>query len=80
MPAVFTIEKKQFLPVTLDEAWTFFSTPDNLAVLTPPYLKMVIGSRSGSSKAYAGQIITYRLTPLFGIPVSWVTEITVTIA
>ena len=76
MPAVHIFESKQFLPISLSEAWDFFSTPDNLRVLTPDYLQMTITSRSGALKIYTGQIISYRLKPIFGIPVSWVTEIT----
>ena len=32
--------------------------------------------RSGSEATYAGQIITYRVRPLLGLPIKWVTEIT----
>jgi ligand-binding SRPBCC domain-containing protein len=76
MPSLYHLESTQFLPIRLSEAWDFFSTPDNLKFLTPGYLQMEITSRSGSKTIYPGQIISYRLTPLFGIPVSWVTEIT----
>jgi ligand-binding SRPBCC domain-containing protein len=76
MAALYVLEDIQFLPISLAEAWDFFSSPDNLSALTPDYLRMVITSRSGSTKIYPGQIISYRLKPLFGIPVSWVTEIT----
>ena len=75
MPGLYMLESTQFLPVSLKEAWDFFSTPDNLSELTPPGLSMKITSRSGSYKIYAGQIISYRLKPLLGIPVNWVTEI-----
>ena len=76
MPALYSFENVQFLPVSLAEAWNFFSTPENLKELTPPYLHMVVQSRSGSNRIYPGQIISYRLKPMLGIPVSWVTEIT----
>jgi ligand-binding SRPBCC domain-containing protein len=76
MAGLYHLESTQFLPITLAEAWDFFSTPDNLPFLTPPYLKMVITGRSNSQTIYPGQIISYRLKPLLGIPVSWVTEIT----
>lgn len=29
----------------------------------------------GAEKMYEGQIITYKVHPLFGIPLSWITEI-----
>jgi ligand-binding SRPBCC domain-containing protein len=76
MSGLYTLETTQFIPISVAEAWDFFSTPDNLQFLTPKYLKFVIISRSGTHKIYPGQIICYQLRPLLGIPVSWVTEIT----
>lgn len=35
-----------------------------------------ITSDLGDGKMYPGQIITYKVTPLLGIPMRWVTEIT----
>lgn len=36
----------------------------------------IITSNNGSEKMYPGMIITYKVRPLFGIKVNWVTEIT----
>lgn len=69
------LETVQRLPVTLDEAWRFFSDAGNLAKITPPSLGFEVTSPL-PERVYAGLIITYRVRPLFGIPVSWVTEIT----
>ncbi|HKX28983.1 MAG TPA: SRPBCC family protein [Blastocatellia bacterium] len=63
------------LPITLSEAWDFFSNPANLTLLTPPELKMQILTPV-SRPMYAGQIITHQVRPLFNIPILWVTEIT----
>jgi ligand-binding SRPBCC domain-containing protein len=30
------LERSQFLPITLNDAWEFFSSPRNLARITPP--------------------------------------------
>jgi len=76
MASIYQLENIQRLPITLTEAWDYFSNPENLKELTPPYLRMVIEARSGSEKIYPGQIIIYRIKPLLGIPMSWVTEIT----
>ena len=63
------------LPIGIGEAWSFFSTPANLSRITPADMHFEI--LSGADEAtYAGQIITYRLRPLFNIPMNWVTEIT----
>ena len=69
------LETVQRLPVTLDEAWRYFSDAGNLAKITPPSLGFEVTSPL-PGRVYAGLIITYRVRPLFGVPVNWVTEIT----
>ena len=64
------------LPITLEEAWQFFSRPENLGQITPPEMNFKVLSDLLSVPMYAGMVIRYRLTPLLGIPASWVTEIT----
>ncbi|HMP29394.1 MAG TPA: SRPBCC family protein [Saprospiraceae bacterium] len=73
---IYTLKKTQILPISLAEAWDFFSSPKNLKEITPPYMGFDITSDLGDGKMYPGQIITYRVTPLLGIPMRWVTEIT----
>ena len=69
------LQAVQTIPTTLDEAWAFFSDAANLARITPPSLGFEVTSDL-PPQMYAGMIITYRVRPLFGVPVSWVTEIT----
>jgi len=65
------------LPVPLTEAWDFFASPLNLTKITPPELNLVITSGyTDNSKMYPGLLITYKVAPLFGIKMDWVTEIT----
>ena len=72
---IYTLHSKQFLPITLDEAWDFFSDPMNLNTITPD--DMGFKTLSGADrKMYPGQIIQYIVTPLLNIPLKWVTEIT----
>lgn len=73
---VYTLNKKQFLPITLNQAWDFFSSPVNLKKITPEYMGFKITSDLGDGKMYPGQIISYVVTPVLGIPMSWTTEIT----
>jgi len=73
--ALHVLEQEQVLPVTLEEAWSFFSTPRNLARITPPDMGFVIHEPFDDSPAHAGQRITYTVRPLFGIPLKWVTLI-----
>ncbi len=73
---VYNLKTKQFLPISMEEAWDFFSSPENLKDITPSHMKFDIRYISGSKKMYPGQIITYKLQPVPVIPVSWTTEIT----
>lgn len=73
----YNIKSSQHLPISLEEAWAFFSSPNNLQKITPPDMSFVITSgRKDGESMYAGQIITYTLKPLLGIKVKWMTEIT----
>ena len=73
----YSIKSTQHLPLSLQAAWYFFSPPNNFAKITPPDMSFIITSdKKGGEKMYAGQIITYILKPMLGIPVKWMTEIT----
>jgi ligand-binding SRPBCC domain-containing protein len=73
---IYNLTRKQVLPISLAEAWEFFSTPRNLDKITPGHMGFKILYISGGEKAYAGQIIRYHVNVLPGIKVHWVTEIT----
>jgi ligand-binding SRPBCC domain-containing protein len=72
---VHTLERHQTISATLTEAWAFFSSPRNLERITPRALDFTILSDL-PERMYAGMMIRYRVRPLFGIPMIWVTEIT----
>jgi len=72
---IYTLHKKQQLPITLDKAWEFLSNPKNLAIITPDYMSFNIMSKI-DRPLYTGQIIQYIVTPLLGIKTKWVSEIT----
>jgi ligand-binding SRPBCC domain-containing protein len=72
----YSLKRVQRLPISLDEAWEFFSSPGNLKEITPAYMHFTVLSNSDSEKMYAGQIITYKVRPVLGIPLFWMTEIT----
>jgi ligand-binding SRPBCC domain-containing protein len=73
---MYILIKAQKLPLKLEEAWTFFSTPTNLKLLTPESLNMEITSHDENKGMYPGQIISYNIHPFMNIPLEWVTEIT----
>lgn len=66
---------KQFLPISTEEAWAFFSSPKNLNLITPPgvYFKIL---NDVPEKMYPGTMIVYKIKPFLNIPFNWVTEIT----
>lgn len=75
--AVYTLKRKQLLPIPLEQAWDFFSSPANLQKITPAYMDFQVTSDPEFlQKVYAGQVITYTVKPLFRIPLFWMTEIT----
>lgn len=75
MTSIHRLEATQILPVTVAEAWSFFSDPRNLSRITPPDLDFRITSEV-PGRMYEGMMITYTLRPLLGLPVRWATEIT----
>jgi ligand-binding SRPBCC domain-containing protein len=72
---IYCLEASQFLPISIAEAWDFFSSPENLSKITPPHMGFLITSGT-PGKMYPGQIITYKVSPLPGFTTNWITEIT----
>ena len=72
---IYRLKTIQKLPVSKTEAWNFLSDPKNLKRITPDYMGFKIISDT-ERNIYAGQIIQYIVSPVFGIPTTWVTEIT----
>ena len=72
---IYRLEVQQFLPVSLPNAWSFFSNPSNLQSITPSDLNFKITSLD-DGKTYPGQIITYSINLNKLMTMNWVTEIT----
>jgi len=72
---IYRLHNQQFLPISKETAWRFFSAPQNLQKITPEELDFRMTSPD-EGKVYLGQIITYtiRLNKVFKM--NWVTEIT----
>ncbi len=73
---VFTLERVQLLPISLKEAWEFFSSAGNLSKITPPEMNFVILTKLSDAPIVAGMKIDYKVSPMLGIPLKWRTEIT----
>lgn len=74
--AIYQLIKTQKLPVAVSEIWDFIASPANLKDITPKHMGFNVTSKTGLDKMYPGMIITYKVSPLLGIKLSWVTEIT----
>jgi ligand-binding SRPBCC domain-containing protein len=71
----YSIKSEQKLPISLKEAWDFFSSPRNLSKITPKEMGFEI-TNDPDPKMFQGQIITYTVKPVLGIKMPWMTEIT----
>ena len=72
----YQLHKTQKIPATIDQVWDFISSPANLKKITPEYMGFNITSKILSEKMYPGMIISYKVSPVLGIKMTWVTEIT----
>jgi ligand-binding SRPBCC domain-containing protein len=73
--SIHTLQTTQILHTDLATAWEFFSNPQNLSRITPAHLNFKIISTL-PPRIHPGMMIEYRVHPLLGIPMTWLTEIT----
>ncbi len=74
--AFYQLHKEQQVNTNLNEIWDFISSPKNLKEITPDHMGFNITSKNVNEKMYPGMIISYKVSPLLGIKLNWVTEIT----
>ena len=72
---LYRLERRQHLPLTIAQAWEFFSNPKNLEKITPPELNLT-PDNPVPAKMYPGMIVTYVVRPFPLVRNRWVTEIT----
>jgi ligand-binding SRPBCC domain-containing protein len=72
---LYCLRRIQTIPVSLEKAWDFFSSPLNLPLITPSWLNLKITEKL-PDQMFPGMMICYRVKPLFGISLTWITEIT----
>lgn len=65
----------QHLPVSLEDAWEFFSSPLNLNLITPENMSFEM-RHVPEGPMYEGMVLAYRISPFSGIKMNWLTEIT----
>ena len=74
--AFYQFQREQHINSTIQEVWNFMSSPQNLKRITPDSMGFDILTSDLPEEIYPGMIISYNVRPLFGIPTTWVTEIT----
>ena len=72
----YQLKQTQKIKGTIDEVWNFIASPANLKKITPDYMGFDITSEDLPEKMYPGMIICYKVSPLLGIKMNWLTEIT----
>ena len=72
--AVYTLKASQKIPSDIASVWDFISSPRNLKEITPDYMGFEIKGEL-PEKMYPGLLIQYRVSPLLGIKMTWVTGI-----
>lgn len=68
------LTSEQIVPASLEDVWTYFSTPLNLNEMTPPDMRFEI-VRGGDTSMYPGQLIEYRVKAMPLFTTTWLTEI-----
>ena len=71
-----SFQTSQLIKSDLNTVWDFMSSPKNLATITPDYMGFQILNDLHGDKMYPGQIIEYNVSPILGVKLHWVTEIT----
>lgn len=74
--AFYQFHTEQLVKAPKEKVWDFISSPANLKTITPDYMGFDITTPDLQDKMYAGMIISYKVSPLFGIKMNWLTEIT----
>jgi len=74
--SVYQIREEIAVAASLEEVWDFISSPSNLREITPDYMGFEITTPGLPPKIYPGLMISYRVRPVLGIKMNWLTEIT----
>lgn len=72
---IHTIYREQQLHCDIGKAWNFFSSANNLSLITPPDMKFTVLTEMEDDEIFEGMIIDYYVSPILGIKMKWKTEI-----
>jgi len=71
----YQLHRETLLPVSLAKAWDFFSSPYNLAKITPAQMDFKVVTPNLPTQIHNGLKIEYVVRPLAGVPLKWLSEI-----
>jgi ligand-binding SRPBCC domain-containing protein len=71
---IYQLYCRQHLNLTLQEAWEFFSSLYNLNDITSEFFHVSIITKV-PEKIYAGLMLNYQMKAVFGISMTWLSEI-----
>jgi ligand-binding SRPBCC domain-containing protein len=74
--ATYRIQDEIVIDAPLDEVWDFFTNPRNLQRITPESMNFKHEYEPDGEKVYPGMLLVYKVSPIAGIPLEWITEIT----
>jgi len=74
--AIYQIHEELEVAASLEQVWDFISSPVNLKEITPDYMGFEITTPGLPDKIYPGLMISYKVRPVLGINMTWLTEIT----
>lgn len=72
---IYTFENQQFIKSDLQTVWKYFNNPKHIQALTPPKMQLKTRTQNLPNQIHKNLNISYWVSPLFGIPISWKTEI-----
>jgi ligand-binding SRPBCC domain-containing protein len=72
---LYTLITTQKIPASKEILWDFISSPGNLKKITPGFMGFEVTTENLPVKMHPGMIISYKVSPLLGIKMTWVTEI-----
>ena len=71
----YELHRKIIIDASLSDVWRFFSSPHNLQKITPGYMNFRITNCPDRDRIFEGMRITYRVSPVLKVPVTWITLI-----
>ncbi|RWU10972.1 SRPBCC family protein [Pedobacter chitinilyticus] len=71
----YELYRETVLPISVVEAWDFFSNPSNLAKITPVEMEFKVVTKDLPEHIHNGLMIEYVVRPLAGIPLKWLSQI-----